>query len=94
MKNYELLFRKFIFHQDAYEDFCNWAIVNRSAFKRIAELLKDISRTPFKGKGKPEALKHNLKGTWSRRITEEHRLVYKISIDGNIEIISCKGHYN
>ena len=85
--------KKFIFHKDAFEDFSNWAIVNKNTFKRIAELLKDISRTPFEGKGKPESLKHNLKGCWSRRITEEHRLVYHINSDGNIEIISCKGHY-
>jgi toxin YoeB len=73
--------------------FLREAIINKNTFKRIAELLKDISRTPFEGKGKPEALKHNLKGCWSRRITDEHRLVYQISSDGNIEIISCKGHY-
>jgi toxin YoeB len=54
--------------------------------------LKDIGRTPFDGKGKPEALKHNFKGCWSRRITEEHRLVYKITETGDIEILSCKGH--
>ena len=84
---------KFIFHKDAFEDFTNWAIVNKNTFKRIAELLKDISRTPYEGKGKPEALKHNLTGCWSRRITEEHRLVYQISEEGNVQIISCKGHY-
>ena len=86
--------KKFVFHKDAFEDFTNWAIVNKNIFKRIAELLKDISRTPFEGLGKPEALKHNLKGCWSRRITDEHRLVYQISKEGFIEIISCKGHYN
>lgn len=86
--------KKFVFHKDAFEDFTNWAIVNKNIFKRIAELLKDISRTPFEGIGKPEALKHNLKGCWSRRITDEHRLVYQISKEGFIEIISCKGHYS
>jgi toxin YoeB len=85
--------KKYTFHKDAFEDFTNWAIVNRNTFKRIAELMKDIGRTPFDGKGKPEALKHNLKGCWSRRITDEHRLVYRISEKGDIEIISCKGHY-
>ena len=86
--------KKFIFHKDAFEDFTNWAIVNKNNFKRIAELLKDISRTPFEGKGKPEALRHNLKGCWSRGITDEHRLVYKINENDGIEIINCKGHYN
>ncbi len=86
--------KKIIFHRDAFEDFTNWAIVNKNTFKRIAELLKDISRTPFEGKGKPEPLKHNLKGCWSRRITDEHRLIYRIAVNADIEIISCKGHYD
>jgi toxin YoeB len=86
--------KKYIFHKDAFEDFVNWSIVNKNVFKRIAELLKDIGRNSFEGIGKPEPLKHNLKGCWSRRITDEHRLVYDIDIDGNILIISCKGHYN
>ena len=85
--------KKFVFHRDAFEDFSNWAIVNRNIFKRICELLKDISRNSFEGKGKPEALKHALQGCWSRRITDEHRLVYRIAANGDIEIISCKGHY-
>ena len=86
--------KKFIFHKDAFEDFTNWAIVNKNTFKRIAELLKDISRTPFEGKGKPEPLKHNLKGSWSRRITDEHRLIYRIAEDESVEIIGCKGHFD
>ena len=85
--------KQFVFHKDAFEDFTNWAIVNKNTFKRIAELLKDISRSPYEGKGKPEQLKHQLQGCWSRRITEEHRLVYRINSDNNIEVISCKGHY-
>jgi toxin YoeB len=85
--------RKIIFHIDAYEDFTNWSILNKNIFKKLIELIKDISINPFEGKGKPEALKHNLSGCWSRRITDEHRIVYKISSEGNIEIISCKGHY-
>jgi toxin YoeB len=76
------------------KDFTNWAIVNKNTFKRIAKLLKDINRSPFEGKGKPELLKHNLQGCWSRRITDEHRLIYRINGEGNIEIISCKGHYS
>lgn len=85
--------KKFIFHKDAFEDFSDWAIVNKNIFKKIAELLKEIIRYPFEGKGKPEPLKHNLKGWWSRRITDEHRLVYKVNEEGDIEVISCKGHY-
>jgi toxin YoeB len=59
---------------------------------RIFNLIKDIQRDPFSGLGKPEALKHDLSGLWSRRITKEHRLVYSVS-DQEIIIISCKFHY-
>lgn len=85
--------KHYIFHQEAFEDFTNWAIVNKNIFKRIAELLKDIKRNPFEGKGKPEPLKHNLQGCWSRRITEEHRLIYFIDTNHSVVVISCKGHY-
>ena len=80
------------FEQDAFEDFINWSIVNKDTFKKIVLLIKEIKRTPFEGTGKPEPLKHNLTGYWSRRINLEHRLVYKKSGD-EIIIISCKGHY-
>ena len=83
-----------IFEQDAFEDFSNWAIIHRSTFKKIVELIKDISRHKFEGIGKPEPLRRNLKGNWSRRITKEHRLVYKVTKDGNVKIVSCRGHYN
>lgn len=59
---------------------------------RILKLINEIKRTPFKGTGKPEPLKYQLKGKWSRRITDEHRLVYEVS-DDLITIISCKFHY-
>ena len=59
---------------------------------KIDDLIDDILQTPFEGLGKPEALKHNLKGFWSRRITKEHRLVYQVTKD-KIIIISCKFHY-
>jgi toxin YoeB len=61
-------------------------------FIKVAALIEETSRTPFHGKGQPEQLKHQLTGYWSRRINEEHRLVYSVSED-NIEIISCKYHY-
>ncbi|MBI6529183.1 Txe/YoeB family addiction module toxin [Proteus vulgaris] len=60
--------------------------------KRINELITDIKRTPFSGIDKPESLKHNLAGFWSRRITDEHRLIYRIT-DFAIEIASCRDHY-
>lgn len=61
--------------------------------EKIFQLIEDIQRNPFQGLGKPEPLKGNLSGYWSRRISEEHRLVYKITADA-IEIISCSGHYD
>jgi toxin YoeB len=85
--------RNLVFDADAFDDFADWGIYNRNTFKRIYELLKDIRRHPFEGIGKPEPLKGDLKGYWSRRITDEHRLVYKVESDDHILIISVKGHY-
>ncbi|MCF8374399.1 MAG: Txe/YoeB family addiction module toxin [Bacteroidales bacterium] len=85
---------KFVFEEGVLEDYSNWAIVNIKIFKRIVDLLKDIRRTPFKGIGKPEPLKHKRAGYWSRRINHEHRLVYKVIENKNILIVSCRGHYD
>ena len=75
-------------------DFNEWATTNKKIHKRIINLIKDIMRSPFSGIGKPEPLKHELKDYWSRRITDEHRLVYKVTdTDEEIIIISCKYHY-
>ena len=84
--------RKVVFENQALKDFIAWASESKQNFKKIGELLKEIQRTPFLGKGKPEPLKHELKGCWSRRITDEHRLVYEVTND-LIVIISCKYHY-
>jgi toxin YoeB len=84
--------RQLVFDNDAFEDFYNWAIYDQKIFRKILELIKSIKRTPFKGIGKPELLKFDKSGYWSRRITDEHRLVYKI-IDDRIFIVSCRGHY-
>ena len=80
------------FDQEAFEDFQAWAVEDKKIFARIGSLIKDIMRSPLHGIGKPEPLKHNLSGFWSRRITDEHRLVYKIDKD-TVYIISCKYHY-
>ena len=85
--------RKIIFEGQAFQDFTEWAAVDRKLYQRISDLIKDICRQPFKGIGKPEPLKHELKGYWSRQINHEHRLVYKIS-DDSITIASCKYHYD
>lgn len=80
------------FHRTALEDYQEWATLDRKVFKKINSLIKEILRTPFAGSGKPEQLKHELAGFWSRRITAEHRLVYKVEAD-SVYIISCKYHY-
>ena len=89
---------KIEFTQHAWEDFSFWLDTDPSIAKRIKEILKSIRDTPFRGIGKPEPLKHDLKGFWSRRITSEHRLVYKISgkkgEDQKCSIIQFRFHYD
>ena len=76
----------------ALADYKTWAAEDNKIFDRINALIQDIARSPFSGLGKPEGLKHNLSGYWSRRITQEHRLIYKVK-DDTIFIASCKFHY-
>ena len=78
---------------DAWKDYLSWQNQDKSTLKRINELIKDTTRDPFDGIGKPEALKGNLSGFYSRRINSEHRLVYAVD-ETTIYIIACKGHYN
>lgn len=85
--------KKVVFEQEAFANFNYWALENTKIYKKIITLIKDIDRSPFTGLGKPEALKHQLQGYWSRRIDKEHRLVYKVTND-SIIIASCKYHYN
>ncbi len=77
---------------DAWEDYLYWQQSDKSTLKKINGLIKESLRTPFAGTGKPEALKENLKGFWSRRINLEHRLVYKVEDDA-IYILQCRYHY-
>ncbi|MCP1382502.1 Txe/YoeB family addiction module toxin [Runella salmonicolor] len=77
---------------DAWEDYLYWQRTDKNVLKRINELIKECLRTPFEGKGKPESLKANLSGYWSRRITEEHRLVYQV-LNDRIHILQCRFHY-
>lgn len=83
---------KLIFSDEAWEDYQYWVQHDRKKMERINTLIRDALRNPFNGIGKPEPLKLNLQGCWSRRIDDEHRLVYEYD-DGNICIISCKDHY-
>ena len=81
-----------IFADKAWEDYLYWQKNNKQVLKRINTLIKEIKREPFKGLGEPEPLKYNWSGYWSRRITLEHRLVYKVQ-DNNLLIAQCRYHY-
>jgi len=80
------------FSTQAWEDYLYWNATDKKIFKKINTLIKECQRTPFDGIGKPEPLKHELAGTWSRRIDREHRLVYRVK-DGVLEIAQCRHHY-
>lgn len=83
---------RIIFTEIAFDEYLYWQTQDKKTLKRINALLKDIARNPFDGMGKPEPLKENLSGYWSRRIDETNRIVYRVSGD-SIEIYQCKGHY-
>lgn len=85
--------RQITFDGDAFEQFTSWAAENKKVHARIVRLIKDIDRSPHTGLGKPEPLRHDFAGYWSRRITDEHRLVYKIT-EEEILIAACKFHYD
>ena len=81
-----------LFQQSAFNDYQQWAVDDKKIFSKIGNLIKEITRTPFSGTGKPEPLKGNYSGFWSRRITDTHRLVYKVEQDV-LFIAGCKSHY-
>jgi toxin YoeB len=83
---------KIIFLSPGWEDYLYWQNTDKAMLKKINSLIKEIERLPFEGNGKPEPLKHNLAGWWSRRINLEHRLIYKVE-DRSIIILQCKYHY-
>lgn len=83
---------KLIFSEHAWDDYIYWQNADKKILKRINNLIRDIQRMPYEGTGKPEPLKHGLSGYWSRRITDEHRIVYKIDSDSVI-IAQLRYHY-
>lgn len=83
---------KKLWFDEAWQDYLHWQQQDKKTIKRVNALLKDIERTPFEGIGKPEPLKGELSGFWSRRIDDANRIVYRIN-NGALEILSCKGHY-
>ncbi|WP_299668452.1 Txe/YoeB family addiction module toxin [uncultured Polaribacter sp.] len=84
---------KYVFVDESWEDYLYCQKIDKKILKRINLLLKDISRQPYEGIGKPEALKHNYRGFWSRRIDSEHRLIYQVRED-EIRIVKCRFHYD
>ena len=83
---------KLIFSEQAWEDYLLWQKGDEKLLERVNTLIKEITRSPFTGIGKPEPLKHALAGYWSRRINDEHRIVYKIA-DGSMLIAQLRHHY-
>ena len=83
---------KLVFSEQAWEDYLHWQKIDKKLVRRINDLIKEITRTPRTGIGKPEPLKHALSGYWSRRINDEHRIVYKV-IDDSVLIAQLRYHY-
>ncbi|MPY95598.1 MAG: Txe/YoeB family addiction module toxin [Acidimicrobiia bacterium] len=83
---------RFVFTPHGWEDYLHWQAIDRATLRRTNRLLDDISRDPFEGIGKPEQLRHALAGAWSRRIDQEHRLVYRVDGD-DIVILQARYHY-
>lgn len=81
-----------IFSSRGWDEYICWQATDKRMLKRINDLIKDIQRSPYQGIGKPEPLKHELAGTWSRRISAQHRIVYRLA-DGQLQIVSCRSHY-
>ena len=84
---------RLLWEDRAWEDYLYWQLQDKKTLKRINTLFKDIQRNAYEGIGKPEPLKNNLSGCWSRRIDDANRIVY-YEEDGIIYVISCRGHYN
>jgi toxin YoeB len=87
---------KLVFADNAWEDYLHWQQADEKILIRLNDLIKECQRTPFKGTGKPEPLKGSLAGWWSRRITKEDRLVYRVTGKGSdqqLEIAQCRFHY-
>lgn len=83
---------KIVFLTNGWEDYLYWQKQDRKILNKVNELIKDCQRSPFNGIGKPEALKNDLSGWWSRRITQEHRLVYRVE-NNMLYVAQCRKHY-
>lgn len=81
-----------LFTEEGWADYLDWQKTDKRILRRVNELIKATQRTLFEGTGKPERLKHQLQGLWSRRITDKHRLIYEI-VDNAVHVIACRFHY-
>jgi toxin YoeB len=84
---------KYVFVDESWEDYLYWQKTDKKILNKINSLLKDISRTPYSGLGKPEPLKYKYQGFWSRKIDNEHRLIYQVK-NNEIRIAKCRFHYD
>lgn len=84
---------KLCFVDESWEDYLYWQKTDKKMLARINKMIKEISRNPYEGIGKPEALKHKYRGFWSRRIDKEHRLIYRVT-EKEIWIVKCRFHYD
>jgi toxin YoeB len=83
---------KLVFSDEAWDDYLYWQKQDRKVLNRINRLIQEVRREPFSGLGKPEPLQHALSGFWSRRITEEHRMVYRVDAD-SLQLVQLRYHY-
>ena len=81
------------FHPRGWEDYLYWQQTDKAMLRKVNQLIEAIRREPFSGLGKPEPLRHDLRGYWSRRITDEHRLVYFVAGD-TVDLLQCRYHYD
>ena len=84
---------KLLWSEEGWEDYLSWQAVDKKTLQRLNKIINDIKRSPFEGLGKPEPLRGNWSGWWSRRIDDSNRVIYKIN-GGAVEIHQCRGHYD
>jgi len=85
---------RIIWFEEAWDDYLSWQLQDKKTIKRINQLIQDSVRNGYSGIGKPEPLKGELSGFWSKRIDDVNRFVYRLNDDGYLEVLSCKGHYD
>ena len=85
---------KIVWFEEAWDDYLSWQLQDKKTIKRINQFIQDSVRNGYSGIGKPEPLKGELSGFWSKRIDDVNRFVFRLNDDGSLEVLSCKGHYD